>query len=65
MWSAERNGDSSSSSSRSSHTYRQLPDGQGDGALVIVRDFAYSRMAAATARNNISTVGAKTFAEYV
>lgn len=33
------------------------------GAQVIVRDFAYNRMAAA--RNNVDHADAKTFAEYV
>ena len=40
---------------------RPLPDSVSP--QVIVRDFAYNRMAAA--RNNITSADAKTFAEYV
>jgi len=62
MWSVERN-PSTVTTTSSSSSYPPAQDADGDGARVIVRDFAYSRMAAA--RNNIRDVNATTFAEYV
>jgi len=59
MWSVERN----LSADTTTTSYPRSQDTDGEGARVIVRDFAYSRMAAA--RNNIRDVNATTFAEYV